>query len=102
MPHKTAKDVLEALWEYMGDNGRFGAWDTEPKFDVRDVFRSFEPVPETSAGRWALFSSMTGVGAVNLRIAKFVNRAIKLTKEQGFGGEALVELWSKVAGIDYY
>jgi hypothetical protein len=96
---KTVKELLDALWKYMDDNGHFGAVDTEPKYEVRYALRKFEEFEPTSQGRWELYSSLQGVGKVNLQIARAVNRAIKLTKAQGFGAEGLVEVWSKISWI---
>jgi hypothetical protein len=81
---KTVKELLEGLWQYMDDNGHFGAVDTEPKYDVRAALRAFEVFTPDFKGRWELYSSMKGVGLVNINIARAVVRAIKMTKEQGF------------------
>ena len=97
----TAKDVMEALWQYMGDNSHFGAWDTEPKYDVRDAVRKFERVPVNMKGRWELYSTMRGVGKINREICVAVNRAIALTKEQGFGAKALEETWEGISGCGW-
>jgi len=96
---KTAKETLEALWKYMGDNKHFGAWDSEPKYNVRDALRKLARVPETMECRWELFSSIGGVGKVNQQIAKGVNKAIALTKTNGFGAVGLDELWGAISHI---
>jgi predicted ATP-grasp superfamily ATP-dependent carboligase len=98
---KTPRDLLEGLWKYMGDNGHYGAVDTEPKYDVRDALRKFEVFEPSFEGRWELYSSKPGVRLVNVNIARAVVRAIKMTKEMGFGAEALVEIWCGITWIDY-
>jgi len=98
---KTVKELLEGLWQYMGDNGHFGATDTEPKYDVRDALRKFEEFKPGFECRWELFSSMKGVGLVNVNIGRAVVRAIKMTKKMGFGSEAVVGVWENVAGMDW-
>lgn len=96
---KTVKELLEGLWQYMGDNSHFGAWDTEPKFPVRDALRKFEVFEPSFENRWELYSCMKGVGLVNINIARAVVRAIKMTKAQGFEAAAAVDLWEKITDM---
>jgi len=98
---KTVKELLEGLWQYMSDNSHFGARDTEPKYDVRGALRKFEEFKPSFECRWELYSTMKDVGQVNINIGRAVTRAIKLTKELGFGADAVVGVWNNVADMDW-